>query len=126
MKHFHLLRLCWLKLSQKKNAMEKKAAADSSAKTLHPHELLYVMHGVYGLSQNYGYPSGVLLVRIITFWDLYWLPHILGNCHVSKKSFEQTLQQPSCSSAVSGSKQPLLLACCLPLLLMLINLLELQ
>ena len=35
-----------------------------------------------GVSQNYGYPSGVPIIRIIVFWGLNWGPPILGNYHI--------------------------------------------
>ena len=35
-----------------------------------------------GVSQNLGVPFGVLIIRTIVYWGLYWGPFILGNYHV--------------------------------------------
>ena len=42
-------------------------------------QLLVGTRGVIlGVSQNYGYPSGVPIIRIIVFWGLYWVPQNTG------------------------------------------------
>ena len=55
-----------------------------------------------GVSQNYGYPLGVPIVRTIVFWGLYWGPLVLGNYLVEISVFEISPQIDSVNLSIQG------------------------